>query len=73
MERATTTGILAANAVLAAQHRPTHQVLQPRRPEPLVLVLSGLVRGIRLAFRPVIAGLRWLRRINRKHSAVKGK
>lgn len=62
MERATTTGIMAANEVLKTHHLPAHPVLQPKSPEPLVRLLAILVRGIRLGFRPIIAGLRRLRR-----------
>ncbi|HEX2621521.1 MAG TPA: FAD-dependent oxidoreductase [Phototrophicaceae bacterium] len=61
MERATTTGIAAANEVLKNTGHQLFPVLQPPEPELLVRLLALLVRGIRLIFRPVVAGLRRLR------------
>jgi carotenoid phi-ring synthase / carotenoid chi-ring synthase len=62
MERATTTGIAAANEVLRANGCETHLILKPKRSESLVIGLGGLVRGIRFIFRPIVRGLRWIRR-----------
>lgn len=59
MERAATTGIAAANEVLAAQGCPTYPVLMPPPPELPVRVLGGALRGMRRVFGP---GWRWLGR-----------
>ncbi|MBC8170598.1 MAG: FAD-dependent oxidoreductase, partial [Anaerolineae bacterium] len=66
MERATTTGLMAANEVLKTLNLPINPILKPKPPELLVRLLTVLVRGIRLLLRPVIAGLRGLRRQNRQ-------
>lgn len=53
MERATTTGIAAANAVLAANALEAYPILYPKKPEVLVRLLAGFIRGGRFAFRPL--------------------
>lgn len=62
MERATVTGIAAANQVLEAMHLEVYPILSPNPPERFAAVLGMLVRGVRLALRPIIALLRALRR-----------
>lgn len=64
MERATTTGIIAANAVLASRHLEPYLVLQVRSPEPLVRVLVVFTKAIRQLFSPLIGLLRRARRNN---------
>jgi carotenoid phi-ring synthase / carotenoid chi-ring synthase len=61
MERATTTGIAAANAVLADHGLEPYQLPKLKTPEFLVGALAALTRSIRRAFSPVIWLLRWLR------------
>lgn len=58
MERATTTGIAAANAVLAAHNHPTYDILHPTPPEPPARLLSSLVKGLRAVLRPVVSTVR---------------
>lgn len=67
MERACTTGIMAANHILAAHSLEPYPVLQPKKPEPAVRVLAVGVGGIRAAFRPLVMALR-RRRQRRKAS-----
>lgn len=62
MERATITGIAAANAVLATNDFQPHPIIPPRKPAPLVRVTAGLVRGIRVVFAPLVNLLRNRRR-----------
>lgn len=61
MERATTTGIAAANHVLKAHGGTTIEILQPKRPEILVLLLGGLVRLLRILGHPIYLLLRKVR------------
>jgi isorenieratene synthase len=51
MERAATTGIMAANEVLACHHLPRYPLQQPPPAEPLVRALEAVVRLGRRAFR----------------------
>jgi carotenoid phi-ring synthase / carotenoid chi-ring synthase len=53
MERATTTGIAAANHVLHAYGCEPYPLLLPPRPEITARVLSGLLRGGRALLRPL--------------------
>ncbi len=62
MERATTTGIAAANAILAAEARPPFEIFSPKRPELPVRVLGAGVRGIRGLLSPLVWAARRLRR-----------
>lgn len=62
MERATVTGIAAANHVLEAHELEPYPVLVPKHPERLASVLGLLVRGIRLVFSPLVRFLRYIRR-----------
>lgn len=66
MERAVTTGVAAANGVLGDHGRELYIVRQPPPPEPLAWALGWLVRGIRAAFTPLIAFLRYMRRSFRR-------
>lgn len=61
MERATTTGIAAANEVLSAIGYEPYEILYPPKPEILARGLGGLVRGGRFIFSPVIRLLRRVR------------
>ncbi len=54
MERACTTGIAAANGVLADAGSPQYDVLYPNPPEPAAHGLGTAVRGIRHAVSPVV-------------------
>ena len=58
MERATVTGIAAANRVLANYSQPEYEIQSPQRPELLAIGLGQLVRGIRVVFSPLIHMLR---------------
>jgi carotenoid phi-ring synthase / carotenoid chi-ring synthase len=62
MERAVTTGIAAANEVLRVNGREIYRILQPKRAEVLVIGFGGFVRLIRWVFRPLVIGLRWVKR-----------
>jgi len=62
MERAATTGIAAANAVLQAQAIDLYPVLNPKPPGAQVRVLGGVVHGLRMLFRPIV----WLGRRRRQ-------
>ena len=63
MERATITGIAAANHVLDNYELEPYHIIEPKPPSLLVKVLSAFVQGIRLIFRPIVKGLRlFLRR-----------
>lgn len=62
MERATITGIAAANGVLDAHHVDRFEIVRPRRPELLALLIGGAVRLFRVVLHPLYLGLRWLRR-----------
>jgi isorenieratene synthase len=62
MERATITGIAAANTVLDAHHFDRFEITKPRRPELLALLIGGVVRLFRVVLHPLYLGLRWLRR-----------
>ncbi|MEM6284698.1 MAG: FAD-dependent oxidoreductase [Chloroflexota bacterium] len=62
MERACTTGIAAANGVLAATGKPGYAVLQPNPPELPVRVVSAGVHGLRKLFGPVVKAGRALRK-----------
>jgi hypothetical protein len=68
MERAVTTGIVAANRVLAAAGLESFALTKPIGPGPLAWVIGGLVRAARWVFAPVYHLLRtfrnWLRRRN---------
>jgi isorenieratene synthase len=64
MERATITGLVAANAVLASQQQEPYPLLQVRPPELLVRGLVVLTRGSRRLFSPVVWLLRRTRRRN---------
>lgn len=66
MERAVTTGIAAANRVLIGAGLTPFPLISPSSPEPLVQGLGRVVRVIRWGFRPVIGGLRRLRRKQRR-------
>lgn len=61
MERATTTGLAAANAVLNAHHCEPFEIVNPRRPELLAWGIGAVVRIFRLLFHPVYLLLRGLR------------
>lgn len=61
MERATVTGIAAANQVLQNYDLEPFKILDPKPPEFLAAALGGVVRGGRVVFRPVMAGLRRVR------------
>lgn len=54
MERAATTGIAAANAILAQHDLPLYPILYPPPPELPVRALSGLVRSGRWLLRPLV-------------------
>jgi len=58
MERATTTGIAAANAALATEDLPPFQVLEPKPPEVPARVVGAGVRGLRAAVGPLVGALR---------------
>ncbi|MEO0564306.1 MAG: hypothetical protein AAF125_19530 [Chloroflexota bacterium] len=58
MERASTTGIAAANVHLAARDLEPFRVGQPNRPERTVRVLSRLVRAVRAAVAPLVRAAR---------------
>jgi isorenieratene synthase len=62
MERATTTGIIAANHVIEAYGREPFPVLQPPPPEFLARLLEGVVRAGRKFFGLLFAPLVALRR-----------
>ena len=71
MERATLTGIAAANTVLQACSMEAYPILQPREPERLVQILGGFVHILRRIFTPVLRGLgRGWRRLWRNPSSV---
>lgn len=61
MERATTTGIAAANQVLTAYEQPPHEILYPPRPGLFIRSLAVFVRLIRWIFAPVVNTGRHLR------------
>ena len=54
MERATTTGIAAANAALEKHRIEPYPVLQPRSPGMMIHILALLIRGLRVLFRPLV-------------------
>ncbi len=58
MERATVTGIAAANRVLVNSGQFEYEIYSPQRPEMLAVVLGQGVRAIRMAFNPFIHALR---------------
>ncbi len=58
MERATVTGIAAANHVLEGRGLTPYPILQPLPPEPLARVLGGIVRGGRATFGPPLTLLK---------------
>ncbi len=58
MERASTTGIAAANAVLVEAGLAAYPIQQPPLPEAPVRVLGAGVRGVRAASKPLITQLR---------------
>jgi carotenoid phi-ring synthase / carotenoid chi-ring synthase len=63
MERATTTGIAAANEVLVAEGLETYPILYPPKPEIIVRAVGSLVRlGRKLLAPPIWAVLRLFRR-----------
>jgi uncharacterized protein with NAD-binding domain and iron-sulfur cluster len=62
MERATVTGIAAANQILGANKCTQFPITPPKRAEPLALFLSIFVRGIRILFKPIFVLLRTLRK-----------
>lgn len=53
MERATTTGIAAANEVLSRTGKAPFEILYPPKPELLVRVLEKVLRGVRWVIRKV--------------------
>lgn len=57
LERATTTGIAAANAVLEAHGYEPYPILQPSPPEPLALGLELLARGFRKTVGRTLVGM----------------
>ncbi len=61
MERATVTGIAAANYILQAEDAEVYPILAVQRPEILVIVLARLVRLIRWVFAPMVSFGRSLR------------
>lgn len=61
MERATTTGITAANAVLRAHHHQPFEVAKPRRPELFAWGIGGVVKVFRVLLHPLYLALRLLR------------
>jgi len=64
MERATTTGIAAANGVLRAMNLSPHEILYPEKPELLARFVGGIVRiGRWLLAPPITAIVRLFRRI----------
>lgn len=70
MERATITGMAAANAILAARSLPGVNILPPPSPEVSARLLGALVKAIRLAFAPIVFGLRRAFSSERGHRAV---
>jgi isorenieratene synthase len=70
MERAVTTGIAAANRVLVEAGQAPFPLIEPSPPEPLAHGLSKIVGVIRRGFRPIIGGLRYLRRKKDKRVGV---
>ena len=62
MERACTTGIAAANGVLASVGQPPYAVLYPNPPEPAARGFGAAVRGIRAILRPAVDRARQRRR-----------
>ena len=62
MERATVTGIAAANYVLKSLGKATCTVLSPPKPGILVNTLALIVKIFRIVFTPVVLLLRALRR-----------
>lgn len=50
MERAVTTGISAANAVLSVRGKPAYEVLHPPAPELPARILGAVLRGTRALF-----------------------
>lgn len=63
MERATVTGIAAANRVLQAYNLQPYEIIQPKPPELLPRILGLFVRGIRYMVSPSIR----LARSHRRH------
>jgi len=57
MERAATTGIAAANAVLQGYNQEPYPVLQPPKPEISARAVGGLVKLGRRTLGPVVTGL----------------
>jgi carotenoid phi-ring synthase / carotenoid chi-ring synthase len=66
MERATATGIAAANRVLESHHCEPFPILKQKPPEILARSFGGIVRILRLVGYPLFALLRGLRRITRR-------
>jgi len=62
MERATITGMAAANAVLERLGHAPYDILPPRPPEALARLIGGGVRLGRRAFAPLLAVLRHARK-----------
>lgn len=60
MERATTTGIAAANEVLTAMNLPPHDILYPEKPGVLVRLIGGIASIIRWLLTPPITAIRGL-------------
>lgn len=54
MERATVTGIAAANQVLEAQGLEAYAIIPPRQPEALARILGGIIRVLRRLLSPVL-------------------
>ncbi|MEQ8677877.1 MAG: FAD-dependent oxidoreductase [Aggregatilineales bacterium] len=65
MERATTTGIAAANHVIEHYQRESFPLIQIPPPGLLVRGLALIVRGIRIIFAPIVRVLRGLRQRNK--------
>lgn len=66
MERATTTGIAAANRVIEHMNGEPFALIQLPPPGILVRGLAVFVRGIRILFKPVVGVLRKMRRRTKK-------
>jgi hypothetical protein len=50
MERSVVTAIVATNHILQAYGQPPYEILPPPRPELLVRILTGIMRGLRVIF-----------------------
>ena len=62
MERATTTGIAAANEVLMAMDEAPYEILYPKQPALLARFLEVIIRAGRWLFAPIITGIVRLRK-----------